>query len=46
MQKPGDALEEAHNTNKVITGLTRKASALDVEETESWSTLQAPDGSL
>lgn len=45
MEKPGDILEETHNSNKIITGLIRKAKALDVVETKRWSTLQVPDGS-
>jgi hypothetical protein len=33
MEKPGDTVEETHNTNKITTELIRKARALDMEET-------------
>lgn len=45
MEKPGDILGETHNGNKIITGLIRKAKALDMVDTKRWSTLQVPDGS-
>lgn len=34
-EKVGDALEESHNTNKIVVRLTRKVRELSLDENES-----------
>lgn len=40
----GDALEESHNTNKIVVRLKREVRGLSLDENEGHNTLQAADG--